>query len=122
MRVIGIAMIALAGCTPGTNGEGIAGICDLPVKTVASLSITPRPVSLTPSSSVNLQALLMDSDGQIIACGPTPSWVIRDVTIAAVASSPNANAIIVRGVAVGSTYAVAAAGGRSDSVAVTVAP
>ena len=100
----------------------VAGV-DAPIKftatgtpgPVATISLTPTSLRLLPpADSTRIIALSLDALGN--TASPAPSFVVRDPTLISV--DPNG---VVRALRRGSgTYVVATAGGKTDSVLVTV--
>jgi len=82
---------------------------------VVSITLTPQNPRLLPGTdSVRLTASSLDSFGN--QTSPPPTFVVRDPSLLTVDASGNAR-VLRRGAA---TYVVATAGGKSDSVLVTV--
>lgn len=81
---------------------------------VASVVVTPAAAAVIVAQSVQLTAVAKDAAGTILQ-NTAMAWISGDTMVARVTAAG-----LVTGMAVGSTYAIASSGGRSDTTAVTV--
>jgi uncharacterized protein YjdB len=117
VTAVGNGSATIRATSGGQTGSAAVSVSSV---SVASIVISPKPVSLTPPQTQQLTVQLFDSiGGSLSAAGRSISWVSRDATIASVSSSGQ-----VGGVAAGSTYVVVSTPGGSgvvyDSVSVAV--
>ena len=117
VTAVGSGSVAIRAASGGQTGSALVTVSSVPV---ASIVVSPKPVSLTPSQTQQLSVQLFDSiGGAVSTSGRSISWLSRDPTIASVSSSGQ-----VGGIAAGSTYVVVSTPGASallyDSVSVAV--
>lgn len=108
-----ILLAILAGLA-GSCGKGsdVAGPPDDPA--VATVEVTPSPISLTVGQAMQLTATVKAADGSVLT-GRTVTWGTSDAGIAGVSENG-----MVTGTAAGEAAITAASEGRSGSAAVTV--
>jgi uncharacterized protein YjdB len=117
VTAVGSGTVLIRAATGGQTGSATVTVSSVPV---ASIVVSPKPVSLTPPQTQQLSVQLFDSiGGALSASGRSITWLSRDPTIASVSSSGQ-----VGGVAAGNTYVVVSTPGASallyDSVSVAV--
>ncbi len=87
-----------------------------PPASVATVTLSPATVSLTPGATVQLAATVRDSSGSLLA-GSIVTWQSGTTAVAAVSTSG-----LVSGVAAGTASVTATSGGKSATASVTVTP
>jgi plastocyanin len=114
MRIRPFLLLAtlLSACGGGGDSTG-------PV-TVASVSITPGTdiATFTPGSKIDLKAAAVDATGGTVASA-TPTWTTTDATIISL-SFASGTSTTVTGLAIGSAKVIATAGGKADTISVTI--
>ncbi len=108
--------------TAASEGKVGTATVHVSVTPVASIVISPKPVSIIPTQLQQLSVQLLDSAGGVLSqAGRLVSWLSRDPAIATVTSTGQ-----VAGVASGTTRVIGstagAVGSVFDSVDVTVSP
>ena len=103
------------GASSGQGGSGGAAA-------VASITLSPAPVTVVPHGTIGLTATLKDSAGKVVT-GRIVTWTSQDTTVATVSATGVVPAVsgiaILTGVAAGATTIAATSEGRSGTVAIT---
>jgi len=119
VTAVAAGSVLIKATSGGQTGSATVTVSSTTVS-VASIVISPKPLSLTLPQTQQLSVQLFDSvGGAVSASGRVITWLSRDPAIAAVSSSGQ-----VASVATGSTYVLASTPGASttlyDSVSVAV--
>jgi Bacterial Ig-like domain (group 2) len=121
---VALAAITFAGgaCGPsgstfeitGLGGGGFGNICAGSTPTVARIRIQPSQVNLRLGLQVWIEAMPLDTLGQVVYCAPIIEWSSANPSIATVSAG------LVVGVTAGKTYIRASSGEKVDSAEVNV--
>jgi hypothetical protein len=107
---------AFAVQTAACDFGAITGLCESGNDPVGSIQIQPSAATLPVGGEIQLTATLMSPGGTFILCEPPTFWLSANGAIARVQRGG------VRAMAPGTTYVLARAGGKADSVLVKVTP
>ena len=113
---------AIGGCGPSritfdgsiSGGGGLGNFCAGTTPTVARIRVQPSQVNLRLGFQVWIEAMPLDTAGQVAYCAPAIEWSSANPAVATVSGG------LVVGVSAGKTYIRASSGGKIDSAEVNV--